>query len=109
MLNIHDIRANMYDDIRKAKSKQLKDIDNMICILLDEYDDDNIRKDIKDFLKRALTLSYRDRIKLKFDDLVEEWDRLTPSRKEVFEMRLVELINIHQSLVEIFGNLMKGL
>lgn len=109
MFNLKAAKANMYDDINKATKKQLKDIHNLLMALLKKYDNDGKWKNTKDFFALALTAKQRERCKLRFDDLIEEWDKLSFERKTEFEKDIKELVNKRQTLIELLGNLFGGL
>jgi hypothetical protein len=51
----------------------------------------------------------KSRCRKRFDDLIEEWDKLTPQQKNGFEKDVKDLINKRQSLLELLGNLFSGL
>jgi len=109
MLDLKAVKNNMYDDIQKANNRQLKEIHSLLVELLNKYDDDPNSKEFKDFIGLALTPPLRGRCKKRFNDLIEEWDELSDDRKLEFERDIKELINKRQSLLELLGNLFRGL
>lgn len=109
MLDLKAVKNNMYDDIQKANNRQLKEIHSLLVELLNKYDDDPNSKEFKDFIGLALTPALRGRCKKRFNDLIEEWDELSEDRKLEFERDIKELINKRQSLLELLGNLFRGL
>lgn len=108
MLNLKAVKNNMYDDIKKA-NKKLKDIYSLIIELLKKYDNDSRFKNVKDFISLAIDPVLRSRCKKRFDDLIEEWDKLDEAKKASFEKDIKELINKRQSIIELLGNLFRGL
>lgn len=109
MLDLRAAKNNMYDDIQKASHKQLKEIHSLLIQLLKKYDNDGTFKNIKDFIGLAMSPQLKSRCRKRFDDLIEEWDKLTPEQKNEFEKDVKDLINKRQSLLELLGNLFRGL
>ncbi len=109
MLDLRAVKNNMYDDIQKASHKQLKEIHSLLVQLLKKYDNDETFKNIKDFVGLAITPQLKNRCRKRFDDLIEEWDKLTPVKKNEFEKDIKDLINKRQTLLELLGNLFRGL
>ena len=109
MLDLRAAKNNMYDDINKATHKELKEIHSLLVQLLKKYDTDGVFKNVKDFVGLAMSSQLKSRCRKRFDDLIEEWDKLTPERKNEFEKDVKNLINKKQSLLELLGNLFRGL
>lgn len=109
MLDLRAAKNNMYDDIQKASHKQLKAIHSLLIQLLKKYDNDGMFKNIKDFIGLVMSPQLKSRCRKRFDDLIEEWKKLTPEKKNEFEKDIKDLINKRQSLLESIGNLFRGL
>lgn len=109
MLDMNAVKNNLYSDIDKSDSKKLKEIYSFEIELLKKWDNDEKWKDIKDFIKLGFSPMLRKRCKLRFNDLAEEYQKLPENKKTDFEKDMIELINKRQSLIELLGNLFRGL
>lgn len=110
MFDINAAKNNMRDDLKHANGKELVKIHDDLIKLLNKYDQDKLLKEIGDRIKIFFTIDLRNKCKKRFDDLIEEYDKIKdPVKKNEFEKDIVNLVNIHKNVLEKLGNLFRGL
>ena len=97
--SIEEIKENIYQDIRSASSKE---IDKIYCALKEvstKFDRDSTLKNLFDVLK-GIFKSKKDKCLLFVDDIFDGAEKLTADEKNQLRRALLDVSNIHRSVIE---------
>lgn len=100
--------ANITEDLKKAKSSDIDKIYEALKKALVKFDKDTNIKNLLDSLK-GLFKSKREKCILFLKDLMDSKDKLTNEKKESLRKELLDISNIHRTLLENIRSLLGAL
>lgn len=91
--------ANITEDLNKANSRDIDKIYDALKAALKKFDRDSNIKDLIDIF-RGLFKSKREKCVLFMKDLMDSKDKLNEDEKEILRKELLDISNIHRTLLE---------
>ena len=99
---------NISEDLKTANSKDVDKIYSALKDALKKFDRDSQFKDLIDFLK-SIFKTKREKCTLIINDLLESKNKLTNEEKEILRLHLLDISNIHRTLLEDIRALLSAL
>ena len=96
---IEGIKQNILEDIRKTDNRKIEEIYASLKKTLNKFDRDFLGKNVKDFL-RAIFKTKRERCIQFVEDLFDSQSQLTSQEKNDLRRALLDISNIHRSIIE---------
>ena len=96
---IEEIKANLYQDIDKANSKELEKIYSSLKNVLKTFDRDSSFKNLCDFFKSIIKTKKAKCLQF-INDIYDSKDKLTNNEKNKLRKALLDISNIHRTFIE---------
>jgi len=97
--NIKDLEENIIVDIEQANKNDIDQIYNALNKALHQFDKDSFAKNLIDSIKKIFSTK-RKKCKLIIIDIIESKDKLTAKEKQLLRNHLLDISNIHRTLIE---------
>lgn len=99
MKDLDFLIQNIKEDIKKASDKQIDSIYETLKKALDKFDRDSYFKNFLDSIKR-LFKTKRQKCLLLINDICDSKHKLNENEKELLRKELLDISNIHRTLIE---------
>lgn len=99
MKDLNYLKENIKNDIKQASNKQIDVIYEALKTALKKFDRDELRKNIVDFFK-LIFATKRQKCLLFLEDITDSEYKLTDVEKELLRKELLDISNIHRTLIE---------
>ena len=97
--NVDELRENICQDIRDASYKEIDQIYNSLKDVSKKFDRDSILKNLFDGL-RGIFRSKKDRCLLFVNDIFDSAENLSADEKNQLRKALLDISNIHRTVIE---------